>query len=49
MKGVRRRRTQSLGDLRNRKRCWDLKEEIEDQKGGKNSLLQQRNEDIQVI
>jgi hypothetical protein len=30
MKGVGRRRTQLLDDLRNRRRYWELKEEAED-------------------
>ena len=30
MKGVGRRKTQLLDDLRNRKRCWEQKEEAED-------------------
>ena len=32
MKGLGRRRTQQLGDLRNRRRYWELKEEVEDRK-----------------
>ena len=32
VKGVRRRRTQLLDDLRNRRRYWELKEEAEDRK-----------------
>ena len=32
VKGVGRRRTQLLDDLRNRRRCWELKEEAEDRK-----------------
>ena len=32
MKGVGRRRTQLLDDLRNRRRYWELKEEAEDRK-----------------
>jgi len=32
VKGVGRRRTQLLDDLRNRRRYWELKEEAEDQK-----------------
>ena len=35
MKGVGRRRTQLLDDLRKRRRYWELKEEAEDQKYGK--------------
>jgi hypothetical protein len=30
VKGVGRRRTKLLGDLRNRRRYWELKEEAED-------------------
>ena len=33
VKGVGRRRTQLLDDLRNRRRYWGLKEEAEDRKG----------------
>ena len=32
VKGVGRRRTQLLDDLRNRRRCWEIKEEAEDRK-----------------
>jgi hypothetical protein len=32
MRGARRRRTQLLDDLRNRKSYWELKEEAEDKK-----------------
>ena len=32
VKGVGRRRTQLLDDLRNRRRYWELKEEAEDRK-----------------
>jgi hypothetical protein len=32
VKGVGRRRIQLLGDLRNRRRYWELKEEAEDRK-----------------
>jgi hypothetical protein len=32
VKGVGRRRTQLLDDLRNRRRYWELKEEAEDKK-----------------
>ena len=35
VKGVGRRRTQLLDDLRNRSRYWELKEEAEDQKSWK--------------
>ena len=38
MKGVERRRTQLLDNLRNRRRYWELKEEAEDQKDGDDSL-----------
>ena len=38
MKGVGRRRTQLLDDLRNRRRYWELKEEAEDRKNGDDSL-----------
>ena len=33
VKGVGRRRTQLLDDLRNRRKYWELKEEAEDRKG----------------
>jgi len=39
VKGVGRRRTQLLDDLRNRRRYWELKEEAEDRKDGDDSLL----------
>jgi hypothetical protein len=32
VKGVGRRRTQLLDDLRNRRKYWELKEEVEEQK-----------------
>ena len=35
LKGVRRRRTKFLDDLRNRKRYWELKEEAGDRKSWK--------------
>ena len=47
MKGVgRRRRTQLFGDLRNRRRYWELKEETED---GNDSLSHEHKEEILVI
>ena len=42
------RRTQLLGDLRNRRRYWELKEEAEDRKSGKDSLSIEHKE-VQVI
>ena len=38
VKGVERRRTQLLDDLRNRRRYWELKEEAEDRKDADDSL-----------
>ena len=38
VKGVGRRRTQLLDDLRNRRRYWELKEEAEIEKDGDDSL-----------
>ena len=37
-KGQEKRRTQLLDDLRNRRRYWELKEEVEDKKYGSDSL-----------
>ena len=48
VKGVGRGRTQLLDNLRNR-RYWELKEEAEGQKGGKDSLSIELKEGIQVI
>ena len=39
MKGVGRRRTQLLDDLRNRKRYWELKEEAEYKKKWKRQFI----------
>ena len=39
VRGVGRRRTQLLDDLRNRRRYWELKEEAEDGKSWKDCLL----------
>ena len=38
VKGVGRRRTQLLDDLRDRRTYWELKEEAEDRKDGDDSL-----------
>ena len=38
VKGVGRRRTQLLDDVRNRRRYWEIKEEAEDRKVGDDSL-----------
>ena len=45
MNGVGRRRIQLLDDLRNRRRYWELKEEAEDRKSGKDSLSIEHKED----
>ena len=39
VKGVGRRRTQLLDDLRNRRRYWELKEEAEDRKGWRRQFI----------
>ena len=39
VKGVGRRRIQFLDDMRNRIRYWELTEEVEDKRCGKDSLL----------
>ena len=39
VKGVGRRRTQLLDDLRNRRRYWELKEEAEDRKRWKRQCI----------
>ena len=39
VKGARKRRTKFLDDLRNRRRCWELKEEAEDQKRRKRQFV----------
>jgi hypothetical protein len=39
VKGLERRRTQLLVDLRNRSRYWELKEEAEDQKRWKQQFI----------
>ena len=39
VKGVGRRRTQLLDDLRNRRRYWELKEEAEDRKRWKRQFI----------
>jgi hypothetical protein len=39
MKGVGRRRTQLLNDLRNRRGYWELKEEAEDQNRWKGQFV----------
>ena len=49
VKGIgRRRRTQLLGDLKNRRRCWELKEEAEYKKNGNNSLSIKHKGEIQI-
>ena len=51
LKGVgrRRRRTQLLDDLRNKRRHWGLKEEIEDQEDGNNCLSIQHKEEVHIF
>ena len=49
VKGVGRRTTQLLDDLRNRKIYWDLKEEAEGGKRWKQQLSHEHKEEIQVI
>ena len=39
LKGVGRRRTQLLDDLRKRRRYWELKEEAEDRKGWRRQFI----------
>ena len=39
VKGVRRRRTQLLDDLRNRRRYWELRRKVKMEKDGDDSLL----------
>ena len=43
------RRTQLLDDLRNRRRYWELKEELKIEKGGNDSLSHKHWEEIKVI
>ena len=38
MKGVGRRRTQPLDDLRNRRRYWELKRKLKNEKDGNDNL-----------
>ena len=45
-KGVERRRMQLLDDLRNRRRYWELKEEVEDQKIWKRQLSHEHKEQM---
>ena len=49
VKGVGRRRTQLLDDLRNRRRYWELKEEDKDQKNGNGSLSIQHKEETHIF
>ena len=50
VKGVGRRRTPFLDDLRNRRWCWELKEEPEDRKKcGNYSLSVEYKEEVQFI
>ena len=49
MKGVGRRRTQLLDDLRNRRRYWELKEELKIEKDGNDSLSIEHKEDIHIL
>ena len=49
VKGVGRRRTQLLDDLRKGRRYWELKEEAEDQNDGNNTLSIGQNEEIQKL
>ena len=49
VKGVGRRRTQPLDDLRNRRRNWELKEEAEDRKNGDDSLSIEHMEEKHVF
>ena len=46
---VGRRITQLFDDLRSRRGYWELKEEAQNRKGGNDSLLNERKEEIQVI
>ena len=41
MKGVGRRRTQLLDDLRNRRKYWEIKDETEDRKTRKSQFINQ--------
>ena len=41
VKGIGRRRTQLLDDLRNRRRYWELKEEAEDRKRWRRQFMNQ--------
>ena len=45
----RRRRTQLLDDLTNRRRYWELKEEAEDKKDGNDRVSHELKEEITVI
>ena len=47
--GRRRRRIQLFDDLRNRRRYWELKEELKIEKDGNDSLSIKHKEKIQVI
>ena len=49
MKGVGRRRTQLLDDLRNRRRYWELKEEAEDLINGNDCLAIEHKEEIHIF
>ena len=48
VKGVERRRTQLLNDLRNRRRYWELNEEAEDRKRWKQQFIKRTEEEIKV-
>ena len=49
VKGVGKRITQLLDDLRNRRRYWELKEEAEDKIDGNYSLSVERNEQMHMF
>ena len=49
VKGIGRRRTQLLDDLRNRIWYWEIKKEAEDQKDGKDSLSCEHKKEMYVF
>ena len=49
VKGVGRRRTQLLDDLRNKRRYWELQEEAEDANNGNVSLSIEHKEEIHIF
>jgi hypothetical protein len=49
VKGIGRRRTQLLDDLRNRRRYWELKDEAEDRKIWIDSLSVEHKEEIHIF